>query len=913
MKLPEALNLSYLDAHYQSYKRDPQSVSREWQVFFQGFDIGLDRGTTPAALASGEGEGPAAGRIVELIHRYRELGHLLACMDPLSACPTDHPLLALNSFGFETGDLDRPFAAPPLGLAQPVALKEILSRLKETYCRSVGVEYMHLQDPDERFWLQKRMEPTRNTPDLTSDERLRLLQKLVQSAMFEQFFNKKYVAVTRFSLEGGDGVIPMLDVLVRHLAHLGAREVILGMAHRGRLNVQANILSKPVAEILAEFETCYDSSQLVGAGDVKYHNGYLGQVDVGTGVPLQVLLVNNPSHLETVNPVVEGIARARQEGGGGNPDRKAVVPVLLHGDAAFAGQGIVSETLNMSQLEGYGTGGTIHIVINNRIGYTTLPKDARSTRYSTDVAKMLMVPIFHVHGENPEALAHVIRMAAEYRYAFGKDVVVDVVCYRRFGHNEGDEPYFTQPLMYDRIKERPSAHTLYAEALMADGTVTAESVARMEREMTSRLEQAYHSVHGSECLFPQPRYFELWQGYHGSYDHDPVKTAVPAERLLMLSRRLNTVPHGFHPHPKIKILLRRRLEAVEKGESIDWANAESLAFATLLAEGTPIRLSGQDSARGTFSQRHSVLFDRKDGHTFVPLKNLDGDNAAFNVYNSLLAEAGVMGFEYGYAVADPRTLTLWEAQFGDFANHAQGIVDLFIASGESKWQRLCGLVLLLPHGWEGLGPEHSSARLERFLQLCAEENMQVCDLSTPAQYFHLLRRQVRASYRKPLVLMTPKSLLRLPAAVSSLADLSEGGFQPVLDDPLSPGKVKKVLICSGKIFYQLMQRRVQLNSGSIAIVRLEQYYPFPEAVLKRVLEKYTGAETWAWVQEAPENMGAWQFVRPRLEALIGEPLSYVGRNPSPSPATGFPNLYKQQQEAISTRAVGPLNGSGSRE
>ena len=908
MKLPEALNLSYLDAHYQSYKRDPQSVGREWQVFFQGFDIGLDRSATVAAFPSGEGDGQTAGRIFELIHRYRELGHLLACMDPLSACPTDHPLLALTSFGFGAGDLDRKFAAPQLGFGQPATLKEILGRLKETYCRSVGVEYMHLQDPEERSWLQAHMEPTRNSPDLPPDDRIRLLEKLIQSAMFEQFFNKKYVAVTRFSLEGGDGVIPMLDVLLRRLADLGAHEVILGMAHRGRLNVQANILRKPVEEILAEFETCYDSSQLVGAGDVKYHNGYLGRVDAGTDETLQVLLVNNPSHLETVNPVVEGIARARQESHA-KPDRNAVVPVLLHGDAAFAGQGIVSETLNMSQLEGYGTGGTIHIVINNQIGYTTLPKDARSTRYSTDVAKMLMVPVFHVHGENPEALAHVIRVAAEYRYAFGKDVVVDVVCYRRFGHNEGDEPYFTQPLMYDRIKERPSAHTLYAQTLMADGIVTAESVARMESAMTRRLEQAYDSVHGSECPFPQPRYFEIWQGYHGNYDHAPVKTAVPADRLLTLSRKLNTIPEGFHPHNKIKMLLRRRFEAVEKGAGIDWATAESLAFASLLAEGTPIRLSGQDSARGTFSQRHSVLFDRTDGHTVVPLNHLDAD-AAFNVYNSLLAEAGVMGFEYGYAVADPRTLTLWEAQFGDFANHAQGIIDLFIAGGESKWQRPCGLVLLLPHGWEGLGPEHSSARLERFLQLCAEENMQVCDLTTPAQYFHLLRRQARASYRKPLVLMTPKSLLRLPAAVSALTDLSEGGFQPVLDDPLTPGKVRKVLICSGKIFYQLMQRRDQINAGGIAVVRLEQYYPFPEAALKKVLEKYTGAETWAWVQEAPENMGGWQFVRPRLETLIGQPLSYVGRNPSPSPATGFPNLYKQQQEAISTRAVGPLNGSG---
>jgi 2-oxoglutarate dehydrogenase E1 component len=908
MTIPEALNLNYLDDQYQKYRRDPQSVSQEWRSFFYGFDLGLQRSEAMPA----EPGRPVYGdiRVAELIHRFRDLGHLLACMDPLTACPSDHPLLALEAFGLTIEDSTRSFAAPQLGYAHPVRLKEIISHLKETYCRSVGVEYMHLQDPDERRWLQERMEPVRNQPVLTEQARRRLLDKLTQAAVFEQFLNRKYLAVTRFSLEGGDGLIPMLDTLLQYLADSGAREVILGMAHRGRLNVQANILSRPVEEILSEFESCYDSSQLVGSGDVKYHNGYLADIDLGDGRSLRVLLVNNPSHLEAVSPVVEGIARARQERGGA-ADHQRVVPVLLHGDAAFAGQGIVAETLNMSQLEGYSTGGTIHIVINNQIGYTTVPADARSTRYSTDIAKMLMVPIFHVHGENPEALAHVITLAADYRHTFGKDVVVDLICYRRYGHNEGDEPYFTQPQMYDRINTRPSPHQIYATQLIDQGLITPQTVAEMEANSRKPLEKAYEAVHGSECPFPQVRFFEEWESYHSPYSFASVPTAMPAGQLRDLAQELNTWPADFEPHPKIKMLLGRRQETVEKNEGIDWANAESLAFASLLVQGIPVRLSGQDSGRGTFSQRHSVLYDRHSGTAYVPLQHLTKARAHFNVYNSLLAEAGVLGFEYGYAMTEPKTLTLWEAQFGDFANNAQGIIDLFIAAGESKWQRPCGLVLLLPHGWEGLGPEHSSARLERYLQLCADDNLQVCDPTTPAQYFHLLRRQALAPFRKPLVIMTPKSLLRLPRAVSDMAQLSTGEFFPVLDDVYEFRDARRVLICSGKIYYQLLQRRDQLATQRIAILRLEQFYPFPGEQLQQILSAYAKAEEWLWVQEAPENMGAWQFVRPRIEPLIGRPLGYVGRPAAASPATGFPRIYKQQQEAISDQAVGPGNGHGA--
>ncbi|MGD9364104.1 MAG: 2-oxoglutarate dehydrogenase E1 component [Desulfobacteraceae bacterium] len=900
MKIPETLNLDYLDSQYRQYKSDPGSVSREWQIFFNGFDIGLQH---PAADADAC-EDASAAQVAEMINRYRELGHLLACMDPLSACPTSHPMLELTEFGLSNDDFGKTFFTPQFSFLEKAPLKDILNVLKQTYCRSVGVEYMHLQDPDERSWLQARMEPVRNKPEPDDGEKRRILEKLTHAAMLEQFLNKKYQAVTRFSLEGGDALIPMLDSMLQHLAGLGATEVILGMAHRGRLNVQVNILNKPFEELFAEFETCYDAGQLIGDGDVKYHNGYLSNIELPGGRSISAFLVNNPSHLEAVNPVVEGIVRARQQMLG-DVDRKQVIPLLLHGDAAFAGQGIVPETLNMSQLAGYTTGGTIHVVINNQIGYTTLPEDARSTRYSTDVAKMLMVPIFHVHGEDPESLIHVAKLAAEYRTRFAKDVVIDLVCYRRYGHNEGDEPYFTQPRMYDRIKTRPSPHLLYSRHLEASGVIDDQVMPGLEAQATAKLESAYQEIHGSACLFPQPSCFKEMQGYHGRYSHDPVTTSVSRERLSSLAERLNTLPPDFTPHNKIKMLLRRRLQSIEKGEGIDWANAEALAFASLLTEAVPIRLSGQDCQRGTFSQRHSVLFDRKTGRPHVPLNALEDQQAPYHVHNSLLAEAGVLGFEYGYAMSLPQALTLWEAQFGDFVNNAQGIVDLFIASGETKWQCLNGLCLLLPHGWEGLGPEHSSARLERFLQLCADDNWQVCNLTTPAQYFHLLRRQAKAAYRKPLVLMTPKSLLRHPQALSTLSDLSDGVFAPVLDDPQRPAAAAKVLLCSGKIYYQLVQRCNETDRRDIAVVRLEQFYPFPRAALQSILEHYGRTTSWCWVQEEPENMGAWWFLRPRLEEMIGKTVQYVGRPAAASPATGFPNIYKQQQATISDRAVGP--------
>ena len=902
MDLSEILSKDYIDSQYEQWKADPNAVSRDWRFFFEGFEMGHGMGREAGAVYDEE-QVLKQSRVDALIRRYREIGHLLACLDPLTACPTNHPLLNLSAFNLTSKDLDTKFYAKDLIENHRTSLKDIIQTLKETYCRSIGVEFMHLQDPQERTWLQDRMEPVRNKPDLTPDDKLRIMEKLYQAALFEQFLHKKYLGQTRFSLEGAEAVIPMLDVLTERAASQGCREIILGMAHRGRLNIQANILNKSFEDIFTEFESCYDPDEVFGAGDVKYHNGYLADIKTRQGETLRFFLVNNPSHLESVNPVVQGFVRARQEMLG-DGKKNAILPLLIHGDAAFSGQGVVTETLNMSQLTGYKTGGTIHLVINNQIGYTTLPEHARSTRYATDVAKMLMVPIFHVHGEDPEAVVHVVRLAVDYRNTFNKDVVVDIICFRKYGHNEGDEPYFTQPQMYERIRGRSSLNTVYSIKLIEQGLARKEDVDVLEQNVNQELDDALETVRSSACVFPQTRFYENWKNFHGRYTHDPLETGVPGKTLVALARKLNISSADFSLNTKLVRLFKNRLDSVEKGKGIDWANAEALAFASLLVEGDPIRLSGQDSARGTFSQRHSVLIDTKTGDEYTPLNALDKAQAPFSVYNSLLSEAGVLGFEYGYSMAQPLGLVIWEAQFGDFANNAQAVIDLYIASGQAKWQRFSGLVLLLPHGWEGLGPEHSSARLERFLQLCAQDNIQVCNLTTPAQYFHLLRRQAKAEFRKPLIIMTPKSLLRHPLAVSDLKEMTAGSFKEVLEDQDSVKSSRRILFCSGKIYYELLQKRREMKKADAAIVRLEQFYPFPEIQLKAVIRKYKRARQFFWVQEEPENMGAWVFVRPRLEKLIGKPLEYIGRNAAASPATGFPGIYRKEQAAVTDKAIG---------
>ena len=896
MDLSNTWNADYMEQQYRRWLHDPAAVSSEWRFFFEGFEL-ADSGDTTVTGPPDQEFIQKRLQVENLINRYRRIGHLLACLDPLAACPSDHPLLNISSFGLSAKDLDVPFDASAFTNGRPTPLRDIVSALKATYCRSIGVEYMHLQDPAERRWLQERMEPERNAPRLDQTTRVRMLDMLCRTAAFESFLHKKYQAQTRFSIQGADVIVAMLDQLFEHLATAGCIEILLGMAHRGRLSVQTQVLQRPYEEIFDEFGSCYDPEGLVGAGDVKYHNGYLTDIETQDGRPLRVFLVNNPSHLEAVDPVAEGIARGRQDILA-DTDGAKVIPLLIHGDAAFAGQGVVAETLNLSQLEGYRTGGTIHTIINNQIGYTTLPENARSTRYSTDIAKMLMVPIFHVHGENPEAVLHAVRLAADYRMAFKKDVVVDIICYRRYGHNEGDDPYFTQPLMYERIKSRPSLHELYAQTLKADNAITESEIEAIQTGARQQIEIAFETSGRESCPFPETRFYENWKPFHGQYSHTHHPTGVDPKTLLTLARTINRIPTGFSLNPKLERLLKNRLDAVEGKIGIDWANAEALALASILDQGRPIRLSGQDSGRGTFSQRHSVLFDTKTGSRYIPLAHLGKSQARFSVFDSLLSEAGVLGFDYGYSLARPEGLTLWEAQFGDFANNAQSVIDLFIASGESKWQRLSGLVMLLPHGYEGLGPEHSSARLERYLQLCAEDNLQVCYPTTPAQYFHLLRRQVFRQVRKPLIVMAPKSLLRHPKAVSSLSDLSGGHFREVHGDTSAGKKLSRVLFCSGKIYYELLQKQAALASDDTAIVRIEQFYPFPQDRLKKIIDAYGRIEKWRWVQEEPRNMGGWSFIRPRLETLIGRPLEYAGRDACASTATGFPNVYKNQQAAL---------------
>ncbi len=905
MNLSLSLNADLIDSQYKLWKSDPMSVGSEWRLFFEGFELARPDGRADVGFCDREELVRQCG-VQELIQRYRDLGHLLSCLDPLSNCPRSHPLLDLSAFGLAENDLDRRFFAPPTLFKGEVALKEIVSALRETYCRSIGVEYMHLQDPHERLWLQERMEPTRNRPSISAEEKLQILRKLCQATLFEQFLHTRFIGQKRFSIEGAEVMVPVLDALLRHARAGGCREIEMGLAHRGRLNIQVNVLNKPYEWIFCEFDEHYDPQSIYGAGDVKYHRGYMADLDFDHG-PLRVYLANNPSHLEAVDPVVEGIAYARMmEETGPNSDIQSpdihhpssVMPVLIHGDAAFAGQGIVAETLNLSQLEGYGTGGTIHFIINNQIGFTTLPEHARSTRYATDIAKMLMVPVFHVHGEDPEAAVHVIKLAFDYRAKFKKDVVVDVVCYRRYGHNEGDEPYYTQPEMYNRIKDRPSLHGIYSDALKKLGLINDEELNRIAGGVQECLELAFKAAHDKTCTMPEDRFFEVWEGFSGRYSFDPVNTGVDGGKLLELARRLSKFPEGFSVHPRLERILKRRVETVERGAGIDWATAESLAFATLVVEGTPVRLSGQDSSRGTFSQRHSVLTDTKTGEHYVPLNHLSPDQALYSVFDSMLSENAVLGFEYGYSLVSPRTLAMWEAQFGDFANNAQAIFDQFISSAEFKWQRLSGLTVLLPHGFEGQGPEHSSARVERFLQLCAEENMEVCYPTTPAQYFHLLRRQMRRNFRKPLIVFTPKSLLRHPGAVSKTSELASGHYLEVVPDAEDFRNASRLFFCGGKVYYDLAEKRLAAKNDDTAIVRVEQFYPEPVERIREILSMYPSVKQIFWVQEEPENMGAWCFMRPLLQSVSGAEPGYIGRSAAASPASGYLTSHKHEQEAF---------------
>ena len=901
----DADNAAYLEELYARFRADPASVDVATRALFQGMGGGLALGPTvpPRSIFSA---GPAPGsaadhesvdrqaKVARLINSYRVRGHDAAQMDPLGLeAGKPHPELDPEYFGLGEADMDVVVSTTPMhGMPAHAKVRDILARLRELYCGSIGVEYMNIRDVAQKSWVVERFETRLGKPGLDPAAEVRVLEGLTRADVFERFLGVKFQGYKRFSIEGGESAIPALELLFDLAAAQGVQEVVLGMAHRGRLNVLMNLLKKPAGKMLAEFagQTGDDGT---GSGDVKYHLGYSSDVTTLSGRRLHVGLCFNPSHLEAVNPVAEGRVRAKQDRLGGDA-RRVVLPVLVHGDAAFAGQGVVSEVLNLSDLDGYRTGGTLHLVIDNQIGFTTTPTEGRSTPYSTDVARMLGIPIFHVNGEDPAAVAHVVEVAVEWRQRFGRDVVIDLYCFRRHGHNETDEPQYTQPLMYRRVAEHPGVREGYLRKLIAAGRISRAEADKMESGFRAELDAALRAVRTSPHAEVRSALRGLWSNYHsGNPDH--VDTTVPIARLRELLGALNRLPDGFNLHPKLsRSVYRLREEQAAGNKPLDWAGAELLAYASIVTEGNRVRLSGQDARRGTFSHRHAVVRDQTTGASWCALDHIEDGQSRFEVYNSLLSETAVLGFEYGYSLDYPDALVLWEAQFGDFANGAQIIIDNFIASGESKWNRLSGLVLLLPHGYEGQGPEHSSARPERFLQMCADGNLQVVNCTTPAQMFHLLRRQVLRTVRDPLVVFTPKSLLR--SAQSPLEDLAVGGFQEVIGDGVARARV---VLCWGKVYYDLLAARA---ARDVAIVRVEQLYPFPLHALQAELARHPGAEV-VWCQEEPKNMGGWPFVALQL-AEAGIAARYAGRRASASPATGYPERHAAEQAALVVAALG---------
>ncbi len=850
-------------------------------------------------------------RLSALINAYRVRGHLYADLDPLrlSRTPPEDEFV-LKRYGLSHVDPDTIFSTGDFAGPPTASLESIITRLKDTYARTIGVEYTFLEDREARDWLRDRMELTGNHIDLSKEQQLRILTKLTDAEIFEQFLHTKYTGAKRFSLEGGESVIPMLDILTERASELGVEEIVIGMAHRGRLNVMVNIMEMNVRQIFAGFEDD-DPEKYVGRGDVKYHLGYSLDRKTASGKSVHMTLAFNPSHLEFVNPVVEGRVRAKQDRKD-DTDRITVLPLLIHGDAAFVGQGVVAETLNLSKLRAYETGGTIHVVINNQVGFTTNPEDARSTAYCTDITRMLRCPVFHVNGEDPEAVAQAVTLATEYRQRFHGDVVLDLFCYRKYGHNEGDEPRFTQPKMYAAIDSKKTVREVYIDRLVRSGKITAEQAEEIEERRQQELENALEDTrkNGNYNLIPASMQ-GLWTEYQGGRDLDvpDADTRFPLDDLMGALESLTTYPDWFTPHPRIeRFVLEKQRKVMETGEGVDWGTAENLAFATLLLEGIRCRLTGQDVRRGTFSHRHAVIFDKDSGRRYTRLGHLSPTQAQLEIYDSPLSEVGVVGFEWGYSLDSPDALVCWEAQFGDFANVAQVIIDQFISSSEDKWHRLSGLVMLLPHGMEGQGPEHSSARLERFLMLCAEDNMQVVNLTTPAQLFHCLRRQVLRPWRKPLIVMSPKSLLRHRRAVSTVDELATGSFQRIIpDDPsIDASKVRRLILCTGKIYYDLLERREKEEANDIGIVRIEQLYPLRASELVERIAPYPEDVDLVWVQEEPWNMGAWYFMRARLPEILGagRRLRCIARPESASPATGSGASHKLEQELLLNEVFG---------
>ncbi|HHH30014.1 MAG TPA: 2-oxoglutarate dehydrogenase E1 component [Polyangiaceae bacterium] len=929
---------------YAQYLENPKNVDASWRAFFDegnGASSSASSARGPsvppvapiggtslppgAALASSRRaqsyDGPErrstgmSGRVHALITAYRFLGHQAANINPLRDEPPRPKELELETYGLTEGDLTRSFATVDLPGPDEQSLAEIVDRMEETYCRSIGVEFRSIQNTEERHWLQNQMEATKNRLPLDRDEQIHLLRKLIDAENLERFIASSYAPGTkRFSLEGGESLIPLLDMIIEVGAEHGIGEMVFGMAHRGRLNVLVNTLETSLREIFYAFEDV-DAERYLGRGDVKYHLGFSSDRLTAAGKKVHLTMTFNPSHLEFVNPVVEGRTRAKQDRTK-DADRTRIAPILIHGDAAFVGQGVNIETLNLTGLEGYTTGGTIHIIVNNQIGFTTDPHDSRSTPYASDILRMLDVPVFHVNGEDPEAVAQVAKLAVSYRQRFHKDVCIDLYCYRRHGHNEGDEPRFTQPKMYEVIDRKPTVRQMYVKRLVSMGQVTEEVADEISVKARSRLEEALEEVkrHGF-CPVPDTM-GGVWTDYRGGWEKcaPDVETKVDRDTLVRLSETITTLPDGFTAHKKIKALLAQRHKRIAGDQPFDWGTAELLAYASLLNDGAPIRLSGEDVRRGTFSHRHCFVVDQKTGKAYAPLSKVN-DRVRFEAFNSPLSEAGVLGFEFGYSLDSPHMLTIWEAQFGDFLNAAQVIVDQFITSCEDKWMRLSGLTLYLPHGYEGQGPEHSSARVERFLQNAAEDNVQICNLTTPAQLFHVLRRQVVRTWRKPLVIFTPKSLLRAafsadgPRPTSTLKDLTDGRFQRVIpDDVVSPEKTRKVLLCTGKVYYDLARHRFEKSIDDVAILRLEQLYPLNHE-LPDALRPYADGTPLLWVQEEPWNFGAWFYVNAELRHQLGEVmpksvsnLGVVARERSASPATGSKSSHNLEQERLVERA-----------
>ncbi len=881
---------------YNQFLADRNSIDSEWQRFFDGFDFSREQGGDETH------EAPESFRkeiaVSNIIGAYRQRGHLFSNTNPVRPRRKHDAPIELEDFGLLESDLDTVFQAGiRIGL-ENTTLREIIDHLKQTYCRTIGVEYVDMRPREAVTWLQKKMEGCRNTPNFSAEEKKHLLHKLNQAVIFENFLHTKFVGQKRFSLEGAESIIPALDAIVEKGANLGIEEFVIGMAHRGRLNVLANILEKTYETIFTEFEGKSLENALF-AGDVKYHMGFSSDKYTEDGKMVHLSLTPNPSHLEAVNPVVEGLVRAKADFRYGG-DMNKIAPILIHGDAAIAGQGINYEILQMSTLEGYKTGGTVHVVLNNQIGFTTDYIDGRSSTYCTDLAKTTLSPVFHINGDDVEAVAHVIQLALEYRQQFHKDVFVDILSYRKHGHNEGDEPRFTQPLLYDLIAKHPNPREIYSQQLIEQGSIAANVAKEMEmrfkQELQERLEEAKQKETAEVTSFLEGDWKGIRMSSNDDYAQSP-ETGIDLQTLKIIAEKITKIPAKMKFFSKLKRLFEERRKMVLETGKIDWGMGEILAYATLLNEGTPIRISGQDVGRGTFSHRHAVVKLPESEEKYIPLQHISKHQAPFTIYNSLLSEYAVLGFEFGYSLAVPQGLTIWEAQFGDFANGAQIIIDQFIATAETKWQRMSGLVLSLPHGFEGQGPEHSSARMERYLEMCAEYNMQVVSCTTPASLFHVLRRQLMRPFRKPLILMSPKSLLRHPLCVSAPEDFATGKrFVEVIDDPyVTPKSVKRILFCNGKIFYDLLAYQQKEKRTDVAIIRVEQIYPFPEFQLEKIIAKYKGAQEYYWVQEEPENMGPWPFI---LRKFHMKPLKRLSRKESASPATGYAKLHQKEQKEI---------------